>query len=178
MINQVVLGIDPGSHKTGYGIVSLIGSEVSYLGSGCILLTEKQLHKRLQTIFEAVTTIVNQYKPHVLAIEETFLAKNVQSTVKLSEARAAAMVAATNCGLDVYEYTPMQIKKAVVGYGSAQKEQVQYMVKSILRLNGTPQVDASDALACAICHAYTYRVTGKMVGVSIGSSVRGRYRQG
>lgn len=176
-INQIVLGIDPGSRKTGYGIVTLIGSEVNYLGSGCIHLANDPLYKRLQTIFNAVSSIIDQYKPTVMAIEETFLAKNVQSTIKLSEARAAAMLAGSNSNLEVYEYTPLQIKQAVVGYGAAQKEQVQFMVKNILRLNGTPQVDASDALACAICHAYTFRVTRLMPGVAIGSSVHGRYRK-
>ena len=105
------------------------------------------------------------------------MAKNVQSTVKLAEARGAAMVAGANAGLAVYEYTPMQIKQAVVGYGAAQKNQVQYMVQHILKLSGTPQTDAADALACAICHAYTARVTTAMGGeISLLSSVHGRYR--
>ena len=113
-----------------------------------------------------------------MAIEETFLSKNVQSTVKLSEARAVAIVAGANHGLPVYEYTPMQIKQAVVGTGVATKDQVKYMVRMILHLNGTPQTDAADALSCAICHANTIRVT-KAMGqeVADASSVRGRLRR-
>ena len=113
-----------------------------------------------------------------MAIEETFLSKNVQSTVKLSEARASAMVAGANLGLDVFEYTPLQIKQAVVGYGAAQKYQVQYMVRTILHLSGNPQSDAADALACAICHGFTYAVT-KAMGkfVADGGSSRGRLRR-
>lgn len=173
---QVVLGIDPGSRKTGYGLVRMQGSEVSYVASGCIKLGESELYKRLQTIFSAVSTIIGQYSPDVMAIEETFLSKNVQSTVKLSEARAAAMVAGTNAGLEIFEYAPRKIKQAVVGYGAAQKEQVQFMVKNILRLSGAIQADSADALACAICHAYTAKMAGAVRGVELSSSVRGRYR--
>ncbi len=174
---QIVLGIDPGSRITGYGIIQSTGSQVSYLGSGCINTGGGPIYQRLHTIFTAVGTLIAQFKPTVMSIEETFLAKNVQSTVKLAEARGAAMVAGANAGLAVYEYTPMQIKQAVVGYGAAQKNQVQYMVQHILKLSGTPQTDAADALACAICHAYTARVTTAMGGeISLLSSVHGRYR--
>ena len=159
---EIILGIDPGSRKTGYGVIKIQGSALVYLGSGCINAGSGALYKRLQTIFVAVSTIIEQFSPTVFAIEETFLSKNVQSTVKLSEARAAAMIAGSNAGLEVYEYTPRQIKQAVVGYGAAQKHQVQYMVERILKLSGTPQADAADALACAICHGYTSAVTKAM----------------
>ncbi len=175
---DIVLGIDPGSRITGYGIVKSSQAAISYLGSGCINTGSGPLYQRLMIIFQAVGTLIEQFQPTVMAIEETFLAKNVQSTVKLAEARGAAMVAGAKAGLKVYEYTPMQIKQAVVGYGAAQKNQVQYMVRQILKLSGTPQTDAADALACALCHAYTAKVTTAMGGeISLAPSVHGRYRR-
>ncbi|SPT70016.1 crossover junction endodeoxyribonuclease RuvC [Anaerobiospirillum thomasii] len=172
-----ILGIDPGSRITGYGVIDVNGPVVHYVGSGCIKAGTDVLYKRLHNIFTGVSTLIEQFKPDVFAIEQTFLSKNVQSTVKLSEARASAMVAATVASLEVYEYTPMQIKQAVVGYGAAQKNQVQFMVQKILRLSGTPQTDAADALACALCHGYTYAVSSRMGNdVAVGSSIRGRLR--
>lgn len=124
-MSEIVIGIDPGSRFTGYGIVKLVGNETHYLGSGCIKTGNGDLASKLKIIFDGVTALIEQFKPTSLAIEETFLSKNVQSTVKLSEARASAIVAGANLGLAVYEYSPMQIKQAVVGYGWAAKEQVQ-----------------------------------------------------
>ena len=175
--SMVILGIDPGSRKMGYGVVKMEGNNLQYLGSGCIVTGTEALHLRLLVIFDAVTAIIEQFKPEHMAIEETFVAKNVQSTIKLSESRAVAMVVGARAGLDVFEYTPMQIKQAVVGYGAAQKNQVQYMVKNILHLNGLPQSDAADALACAICHGYTNKVSA-VLGRTTGaiSSVNGRWR--
>ncbi len=175
---MVIIGIDPGSRVTGYGVIRFEGGNPYYLGSGCIRTGQGPLFSKLKTIYMGVSTIVEQFKPDVMAIEETFLSKNVQSTVKLSEARASAMVAGANLGLDVFEYTPLQIKQAVVGYGAAQKYQVQYMVRTILHLSGNPQSDAADALACAICHGFTYAVT-KAMGkfVADGGSSRGRLRR-
>ena len=174
-MSEIVIGIDPGSRFTGYGIVKLVGNETHYLGSGCIKTGNGDLASKLKIIFDGVTALIEQFKPTSLAIEETFLSKNVQSTVKLSEARASAIVAGANLGLAVYEYSPMQIKQAVVGYGWAAKEQVQYMVKNILRLKGQPQADAADALACALCHCYSNKVTQAM-GSSVANtpSVHGR----
>lgn len=154
---QVILGIDPGSRKTGYGLVRFNLNRMEYLGSGCIYTGDGKFHERLLVIFDSITHLVEQFAPDVMAIEETFLSKNVQSTIKLSEARSVAMVAVAKAGIDIYEYTPRQIKQAVVGYGAATKEQVQFMVQKILNLSGTPQADAADALACAICHGFTYK---------------------
>lgn len=160
----VILGIDPGSRKTGYGVVRMVGNEITYLGSGCIVTgtSEDPLHKRLLVIYEAVGEIITQFKPDEMAVEQTFLSKNVQSTIKLSEARAVALVTGAKAGIEVFEYTPTQIKQAVVGYGQAEKTQVQFMVKTLLKLSGTPQADAADALACAICHGYTNKVARVM----------------
>ncbi|MBU3843382.1 MAG: crossover junction endodeoxyribonuclease RuvC [Candidatus Anaerobiospirillum pullicola] len=177
---EIILGIDPGSRKTGYGVLHMQGNQLTYLGSGCIVMdTSDPIAERMLMIFEAVSSIIEQFHPTVMAVEEAFLSKNVQATIKLAEARSAAMVAGARLKLPVYEYTPMQIKQAVVGYGAAEKYQVQFMVTKILHLNGRPQADAADALACAICHGYTYKVSVAMgAGVQIGSSVRGRLRQG
>ncbi|MDY6321681.1 MAG: crossover junction endodeoxyribonuclease RuvC [Succinivibrio sp.] len=174
-IQMIVIGIDPGSRFTGYGIVRSQAGKVSYLGSGCIAAGNGPIAGRLKIIYEGVTQLVGQFSPDCMAIEETFLSKNVQSTVKLSEARASAMVAGANLGLEVFEYTPQQIKQSVVGYGWADKTQVQYMVRKILCLSGSPQADAADALACAICHAFTASVTKAMgQGVAERYSVHGR----
>ena len=159
LVAQIVLGIDPGSRKTGYGVVQVERQVVTYVGSGCILTGSDCLAERLLIILDAVTTLIEQFHPDEMAIEETFLSKNVQSTIKLSEARAVAMVAGAKAGLPIAEYTPMQIKQAVVGYGMAEKSQVQFMVQKILHLSGRPQADAADALACAICHSYTNKVS-------------------
>jgi len=172
-----VIGIDPGSRLTGYGIIDFDKGSVSYCGSGCISAGTGPIAGRLAVIYAGVKQLVEQFSPRCMAIEEAFLSKNVQSTVKLSEARASAMVAGANLGLEIFEYTPQQIKQSVVGYGWAQKEQVQYMVRNILRLSGSPQADAADALACAICHAFTYSVTSAMGGgVAERYSVHGRLR--
>lgn len=177
MASDIILGIDPGSRKTGYGLVRMQNNDLTYLGSGCIMMGDDPLPERLLTIFESISTLVEQFKPTQMAVEEVFVSKNVQSTIKLAEARSAAMVAGTKQGLKVYEYTPMQIKQAVVGYGAATKDQVQFMVTKILHLSGKPQADAADALACAICHGYTYKVSAKLGDwVQVGSSVRGRFR--
>lgn len=174
-MSQIVIGIDPGSRFTGYGIVKMVGNDVHYLGSGCIKTGDGDLASKLKIIYDGVFALVEQFKPTSMAIEETFLSKNVQSTVKLSEARASAIVAGANLGLSVFEYTPMQIKQAVVGYGWAEKIQVQFMVKSILHLSGDPQADAADGLACAICHCFTNKVTQAMGNaVADTSSIHGR----
>ncbi|MGN0903083.1 MAG: crossover junction endodeoxyribonuclease RuvC [Succinivibrio sp.] len=175
---DIVIGIDPGSRFTGYGIVSIEGNTPHYLGSGCIKTGNGDLASKLKIIYDGVSSLIEQFHPDSMAIEETFLSKNVQSTVKLSEARASAIVAAANNGLSVYGYTPMQIKQSVVGYGWAEKTQVQYMVQKILKLSGSPQSDAADALACALCHCFTSQVTKAIgTGVATSGSVHGRYQQ-
>lgn len=174
-MSSIVIGIDPGSRFTGYGIIEYIGNTPNYLGSGCIKTGDGDLASKLKIIYDGVYSLIEQFHPTAMAVEETFLSKNVQSTVKLSEARASAIVAGANLGLSVFEYTPMQIKQAVVGYGWAEKEQVQYMVKRILRLSGNPQADAADGLACALCHCFTNQITTAMGNeVADTSSVHGR----
>ena len=173
----IILGIDPGSRFTGYGVIKKEGRTFTYLGSGCIkaLSQGEDLGSRLQTIFAGVSEIILQFKPDMFAIEQVFMAKNPDSALKLGQARGAAIVAATNSDLVIAEYSARQIKQAVVGTGAADKSQVQHMVKAILKLPGTPQEDAADALAVALCHANSYESLEKLAGQA-RKTVRGRLR--
>lgn len=157
MINQVILGIDPGSRKTGYGLVQKSGARVVYLASGVIRMeTELSLPERLKVIFASVTEIIQQYRPTQMAVEQVFMAKSAGSALKLGQARGAAIVAGANFGLEVFEYETRKVKQSVVGTGAADKFQVQHMVKTLLKLPQSPQEDAADALAVALCHANTW----------------------
>jgi crossover junction endodeoxyribonuclease RuvC len=177
---SIILGIDPGSRITGYGVIKVTGGKPSYVGSGCIRLTSDELSSRLKQIFDSVSEIITQFSPNEFAIEQVFMAKNPDSALKLGQARGAAIVAATNFDLPVAEYSARQIKQSVVGTGGADKAQVQHMVKSILKLNATPQADAADALAVALCHIHTSQSLIKMSGKTsskISKTVRGRLRR-
>ena len=174
----IILGIDPGSRFTGYGVIEQHGRKFTYLGSGCIkaIAAGEDLGTRLQTIFAGVSELIIQFKPDMFAIEQVFMASNPDSALKLGQARGAAIVAATNAGMTIAEYSARQIKQSVVGTGAADKTQVQHMVKSILKLPGTPQADAADALAVALCHAHSYDSISKMAG-QVSKTVRGRLRK-
>jgi crossover junction endodeoxyribonuclease RuvC len=150
-----ILGIDPGSRITGFGVIEIVEGRLSYITSGCIRVSGAALPERLKSIFDSVGEIVSQYQPDELAIEQVFVKNNVDSALKLGQARGAAICAAMTRALDVYEYSPTQIKQAIVGKGHADKAQVQFMVRAILKLPGLPQEDAADALACALCHRHT-----------------------
>lgn len=126
-----------------------------YITSGCIRIGKYPVQQRLQHIFEGLSKVIEEYSPKAVAIERIFVHKNVSSALKLGQARGAAMVAAAVCGLSIAEYTARQVKKSVVGYGAADKKQIQLMMKILLKLNGIPQVDAADALAVAVCHGQT-----------------------
>ena len=151
----LILGIDPGSQKTGFGIISHEGSCSEYITSGIIRLPRTNLPERLKIIFDGVTEIVEQYCPQQLAIEEVFMARDAKAAIKLGQARGAAIVACVNRNMAVFEYAAKSIKQAVVGTGSADKQQVQHMVKALLTLSAAPREDAADALAAALCHAHT-----------------------
>lgn len=172
----LILGIDPGSRKTGFGIVNAEGNRHEYVASGVIRLPDGPLPERLRIIFDNITEIVNRYSPQYVAVEEVFMAKSAGSALKLGQARGAAVVACVASGLDVAEYTARQVKQAVVGTGAADKGQVQHMVKLLLRLSETPQEDAADALACALCHAHTRQSLVNMAVLK--HPVRGRMRRG
>ena len=151
----LILGIDPGSQKTGFGIISHEGGCSEYITSGIIRLPRTNLPERLKIIFEGVTEIVEQYCPQQLAIEEVFMARDAKAAIKLGQARGAAIVACVSRNMAVFEYAAKSIKQAVVGTGSADKQQVQHMVKALLKLPAAPREDAADALAAALCHAHT-----------------------
>lgn len=172
---MVILGIDPGSRITGYGLIARKQGKLVYVASGCIRVGTADLPSRLANIFTGVVDIIRQYKPDQFAIEQVFMAKNPDSALKLGQARGAAIVAATQAQLPVAEYSARQIKQSVVGKGGADKTQVQHMVKHLLSLSGTPQADAADALAVALCHAHTEQSLINMAGQA-RKTVRGRLR--
>jgi len=151
--SDIILGIDPGSCITGYGVIQVESKKIAYIASGCIRMTETEPAQRLQQIFTGIREVLSEFKPTEAAIEQVFMHRNVQSALKLGQARGVAMVAASLVGLPVAEYSAKQIKQAVVGYGAASKQQIQSMVCQLLRLSKSPQADAADALAVAICHA-------------------------
>ncbi len=147
-----ILGIDPGSRLTGFGILDFDGDKPTYVASGTVKSLDGTFPDRLKQIFESVGEIVAEYRPDIVAIETVFMARNAGSALKLGQARSAALCATFAFDVEVFEYAPREIKQAVVGTGAASKEQVQHMVVSMLQLNAAPAEDASDALAAAICH--------------------------
>lgn len=152
-----ILGIDPGLRNTGFGVIDAQGSRLQYVASGIITTTHidiGDLPNRIGVLFEGVQEIVERYKPQTSAVEIVFVNVNPQSTLMLGQARGALISALVSCHLPVAEYTALQLKKAVVGYGKAHKEQVQEMVTRLLNLPSHPSKDAADALALAICHAH------------------------
>lgn len=171
----IILGIDPGSRVTGYGLIKQVGAKFSYLASGCIRVQGNELALRLQQIYQGVSEIILQYQPTDFAIEQVFMAKNPDSALKLGQARGAAIVAATNQSLPVSEYSARQIKQSVVGKGNADKTQVQHMVTHLLKLSASPQADAADALAVSLCHGHTQQSLLRMAGQA-SKTVRGRLR--
>ena len=154
-----ILGVDPGSRITGYGIINHEGNRLIHVDNGAIHTdSNKGLPARLEKIYAALSDVIAQYRPDAVAIENIFFATNVQSALKLGQARGAAIVAGVNAGLPVFEYTALQVKQAVVGHGRASKDQVQKMLKVLLNLPEVAQEDASDALAVAVCHAHSSRL--------------------
>lgn len=171
----LILGIDPGSRKTGFGIIAREGSRHRYVASGVVRLPDVAFADRLKILFDSLTEVIDLHRPVEVAIEEVFMAKSAGSALKLGQARGAAMVACVNRGLAVSEYTARQIKQAVVGTGAASKEQVQHMVVTLLKLAATPQEDAADALAAALCHAHMRQ---GLAALPAAVTVRGRMRRG
>lgn len=149
-----IIGIDPGSRVTGYGIVDDVQGKLLFVACGVVKTdTAQSFSFRLNEIFEGINEVVQLHGPTIAAVEDVFLATNARSALKLGHARGAAVVAVMQNGLSVYDYSAKAVKRAVVGYGQAEKEQVQHMVQVLLGLNGKPSTDAADALAVAICHA-------------------------
>lgn len=152
-----ILGIDPGSRMTGYGIVDSVGNRLLHVDNGVITTRSgDDLAPRLKVIYDGLCRVITEYRPEAVAVEQIFLSNNALSALKLGHARGVALLAAVNHGLPVHEYSALQVKSAVVGYGKAAKEQVQQMVRTLLGLPEIAQADASDALAVAICHAHSH----------------------
>lgn len=157
-----ILGIDPGSRKTGFGVLDFAGDDPTYVASGVVNSAEGTFPDRLRRIFTAVGEIVEEYRPDVVAIESVFMHKNAGSALKLGQARSAALCATFGFEMEVHEYAPREIKQAIVGTGAASKEQVQHMVISLLKLDAAPSLDAADALAAALCHGHQHRIKNRL----------------
>lgn len=155
-----ILGIDPGSRKTGFGIIELQDRKIKHVINGRLMVGDGDFPDRLKQIYEGLTDLIERYQPEMMAIEKVFLHKNADSALKLGQARGAAICAGVSQNLTVHEYSATQIKKAVVGNGHAKKAQVQYMMSIILSLSETLEEDAADALACAVTHANFAAVGG------------------
>ena len=154
-----ILGIDPGSRSTGYGIIDFGDNRLIHVSSGCITARGDHLGERLRRIFDALTGFVVEYRPDEVAVETVFMHRNADSALKLGQARGAALLAGLTHDLPLFEYSPTQIKQAVTGRGHAGKEQVQHMVRVLLGVPKAPPRDASDALAAAICHGHVSETT-------------------
>ncbi|HMD75381.1 MAG TPA: crossover junction endodeoxyribonuclease RuvC [Steroidobacteraceae bacterium] len=163
VIRVRVLGIDPGSQRTGFGVLDAIGPKLTYVASGVIRTSSGDFSARLCEIYRCVQTIVAEYRPQEIAIERVFMNRNADSALKLGQARGAAICGTADSKAEIFEYAPRQIKLAVVGSGSAEKSQVQLMMKSLLKLDGPVTADAADALAAAICHALRARVRASVI---------------
>lgn len=151
---MIVLGIDPGSRLTGYGVLDVSAARPCYVASGCIRIRADDLAQKLAQVYAGVAELIAVHRPAEFAIEQVFMSRNADSALKLGQARGTAIVCAANHGLPVFEYGPRQIKQAVTGTGAADKGQVQHMITAVLALSAAPQADAADALAIALTHAH------------------------
>ena len=151
---MLILGIDPGLATIGFGLVMKNGEKYRALEYGAITTAPKQMiEKRLAEIYDSMLEILTKYKPDCMAIEEIFFNNNITTAIDVSMARGVILLAAQKCGVDIYEYTPLEVKSSIVGYGRAEKQQIQYMVRLLLGLNEIPKPDdTADALALALCH--------------------------
>jgi crossover junction endodeoxyribonuclease RuvC len=152
-----ILGLDPGSRRTGFGVIECRGPDYRHVAHGCIAVAGLEIAERLRQIFEALQALISEHDPGEVAVERVFVNRNVDSALKLGQARGAALCAIPQ-GTPVFEYAPRAIKLALVGSGAAEKVQVAHMIKTLLQLDGQISPDASDALAIAVCHAHTRRL--------------------
>lgn len=164
-----ILGLDPGSQRTGYAIVETQAGRIAYIVSGAIRTRGESLTERLQEIFVGVESLASEFRPDEVAIERVFMHRNADSALKLGQARGAALSATFAARPRVFEYAPREVKLAVVGTGAAQKEQVQVMVKRLLNISGPLTEDAADALAIALCHAHSRRLHG-LVSLAVSTA--------
>lgn len=175
----IILGIDPGSRITGYGIIRAEGSQHQYLASGCIRVNQTNHAERLKQIFTDLQLVIQTYQPVEACIEQVFFHQNPGGALKLGQARGVAMAVAALAEMSVAEYSARQIKQSVVGYGAAKKSQVQQMVCKLLNLSGAPQADAADALAVALCHAASRKNFMQLVEQEMpNKKIQYRFRRG
>jgi len=167
---SLILGIDPGLRITGYGLIETRGADAIHVASGCIRAQGEALPARLGVIFSGVMAVLEEFNPDELAIEQVFMSRNADSALKLGQARGAAICAGVSRQLPVAEYTPRQIKQAVTGTGGADKEQVQHMVRVLCGVKGPLVMDASDALAVALCHKH---MSSTLARLGMASGFRG-----
>ncbi len=151
---MIILGIDPGSRITGYGLIRENKQQLQYIDSGCIRTSDGELSQRLLQIFNGICQLMEEFSPDEVAIEQIFMHQNPNSALKLGHARGVAMVACASHRIRVSEYSAREVKQSLAGYGAAEKSQVKHMVVQLLMLNSSPQNDAADALAIAICHSH------------------------
>ncbi len=163
---MLILGVDPGTAITGYGLIEQRGQRLAPLSYGVIRTNARRpLVERLKNIYDEMSALIREYQPAVMVVEEIFFNKNTRTALAVGQARGVILLAAANQGLKIAEFTPLQVKMAVVGYGRAEKNQVQEMVRVILKLKAVPKPDdAADALAIAICYAHSWRRTGLAIG--------------
>ena len=159
-----ILGVDPGSRTTGYGLIDIRQGQLRYVASGCIDTRSGPFAERMAEIYRGVSEVIAEHAPGEVAVEEVFFARNPQSALKLGQARGVAIAAVVGADLPVHEYSPRTVKQAVSGSGKATKAQVAYMVRTLLGLSETPPTDAADALAVAICHVNTRRSPSERTG--------------
>lgn len=164
-----IIGIDPGSRITGFGVLVERDGRFVYENSGCIRTQSVDFPQRLKVIFEDLTTVITAYPGAIVAIERVFVNKNVDSALKLGQARGAAICACVAQGLPVAEYSATEVKQALTGSGRASKEQMQHMIRLTLGLNKVPQVDAADALAIALCHGHATRTRNRLSKANLAS---------
>ncbi len=168
----IILGIDPGSRVTGYGLINSVGNKLDYINCGCVRTETPSQPERLKIIFTEICQVIEEYSPQQAAVEEVFMGRNASSALKLGQARGSAMVACLSHDLAVAEYSTRKVKQAVVGSGGADKLQVQHMVKALLSISDNIAEDAADALAVAICHANTEASLIRMAGAKSFSRKR------
>ena len=173
---MIILGIDPGSRTTGFGLIENQANRLRYIDSGNIRVSGDSLPQRLGYIFAEIDAVIRQYRPEQMGIENVFMARNADSALKLGQARGAAICAGHQAGLEISEYAAREIKQAIVGTGAASKEQVQHMVKRLLGIRQALQADEADGLAIAICHAQFY-ATRQKTGLDSSQLKRRRSRR-
>lgn len=160
-----ILGIDPGSRLTGFGIIEAASGQARYIASGSVRSGSGSFPERLALIYRSIGDVVERYRPGVVVIESVFMHRNAGSALKLGQARAAALCGTFAADAEVFEFAPREIKQAIVGSGAASKEQVQHMVRSLLQLDGMPTPDAADALAAALTYAHRRRMSLRLSGL-------------